>query len=284
MNMRPSKKLVAQLIASFVTIYFARVQFTTLFGLFGIGDIPYWPGIVLTTLFCTFFINVFNFVDGIDGLAGVLAALYLGFLGVMFASIGHQAIAGISFALFGATIGLLFYNISPARIYMGDTGSMFLGFTIFVFSLLFINWYGHPQANIIAPYPRNADESFVVKEAGSFTIPCIHGPLQAFLLIFSMLFLPIFDAIRVFILRASRGLSPLKADRTHLHYYLLDAGFTHTRSVMIIVGINILLMAAAFLLQDMSPYIVLLTITSICLAALYIIYALRNKHMKKTAR
>jgi len=263
MNMRPSKKLIAQLIASFITIYFARVQITTLYGLFGIGNIPYWPGIVLTTLFCTFFINVFNFVDGIDGLAGVLAALYLGVLGVMFASIRHENIAGISFALMGATIGLLYYNIAPARIYMGDTGSMFLGFTIFIFSLLFLSWCNSGEMNLIAHY--------------------IHSPQNTFLLVFAMLLLPIFDAVRVFILRASRGVSPLRADRTHLHYYLLDAGFTHTQSVAIIVGINILIMATAFILQDANPYLILLTIILVSLASLYIIYLLRSKHMKKIA-
>ncbi len=263
MNMRPSKKLAAQLVASFIAIYFIDNKLESQHGLFDIEVIPFWPGIIVATLCCTFFINVFNFVDGIDGLAAVLAILYLGILGLMFAATFHFALAGISFSLMGATFGLLCYNISPAKIYMGDTGSMVLGFTIFILSLLFICIITNPGFGLLRNY--------------------FYGIQEADIMLAAMLYLPVFDAIRVFILRASRGISPLKADRTHLHYYLLDAGFTHTRSVTIIVGINILLMAAAFLLQDMSPYIVLLTITVISLAALYIIYRLRSKHMKKTA-
>ena len=256
MNMRPSKKLVAQLIASFITIYLADIRFTSLFGFFSINDIPYWPGILFTTLLCTFFINVFNFVDGIDGLAGTLSVLYLGLLGLALAAIGHENAAGICLALAGATIGLLVYNIAPAKIYMGDTGSMFLGFSIFIFSLLFVNWCVAPELNNISRY--------------------VHNPQSALLLVIAMLFLPIVDALRVFALRASRGVSPLKADRTHLHYYLLDAGFGHTQSVAIIAGLVILHMVTAFALQDTAPYVILLSITAISFIALAIIYRLRK--------
>ena len=261
MNMAPSKKLIAQLIASFITIYFAHIRIESLYGILGLGIVPYWPGIILTTLGCTFFINVFNFIDGIDGLAGVLAILYTGLLGLMFVCTGHYAIAGISFALMGATGGLLFYNISPAKIYMGDTGSMFLGFSIFIFSLLFINWCNRPEINNIAQY--------------------IHGPRQAMILVIAMLFLPVFDAVRVFILRASRGISPLKADRTHLHYYLLDAGFTHSQSVIIIVIINLLLIGLGYLMQDMNTLLTLSCFTLLAGAALFVIYRLRQKNLVK---
>ena len=261
MNMSPSKKLVAQLIASFIIVYFADIRIESLYGIFGLGVMPYWVSVVLTMVCCTFFINVFNLIDGIDGLAGVLAVLYIGLLGIMFASIQHFAIAGISFALMGATAGLLFYNISPAKIYMGDTGSMFIGFSIFIFSLLFINWCSGDEINRIVQY--------------------VHGPRQAMVLVVAMLLLPAFDALRVFILRASRGTSPLKADRTHLHYYLLDAGFTHSKSVMIIVGVNILLIVLGYLMQDMDPLLILLCLTLIALAALFVIYRLRKKNLAK---
>src|SRR5206468_1535284 len=111
-----------------------------------------------------------------------------------------QAVAGMTFALLGATGGLLYYNLAPAKIYMGDTGSMFLGFTIFNFSLLFINWCSTTEIDI-----RSV---------------AVHGATQAAVLVAAMLFVPVFDGIRVFVLRASKGISPLKADRTHLHYYL----------------------------------------------------------------
>ncbi len=259
MNMRPSKKLIAQLIASFITVYFADIRLDSCFGLFGIGTIPYWPGIALTTLCCTFFINVFNFIDGIDGLAGVMSILYLGILGYAFAATEHPGIAGISFALTGATVGLLFYNIAPAKIYMGDTGSMFLGFSIFSFSLLFVKWCSTGEINSI--------------------VLGIRGPQQALILVIALLFVPVYDGIRVFILRASRGVSPLKADRAHLHYYLLDAGFSHTQAVFVITATNICIIVLAYLLQGFNPYITLVSITLLMSALVLIIYKLRQKKL-----
>ena len=261
MNMRPYKKLLAQLIASFITIYFSGIRIESLFGIGGVDIIPYWPGICLTTLCCTFFINVFNFIDGIDGLACMLAMLYLGLLGCIFMLTEHYAAAGICCALLGATAGLLFYNFAPAKIYMGDTGSMFLGFNIFIFSLLLVQFF----------FRENA-----------FLSNCaIIGPQKAMLMVMAMLYLPAFDALRVFIIRASKGISPLKADRTHLHYYLLDAGFTHAQSAFILLGLNILIIGLAYLLLSLNPLIVLLCITLFTFVVLFIIYTLRQKNLSK---
>ena len=132
MNMRPYKKLVAQLLAVAFTVFFADVRITSLFGLFGVGTMPYMLSYLITVVGCTLFINAFNFIDGIDGLACVLAILYTGVLGILFCPI-HEGLALVSFSLAGATLGLLIFNLSPAKIYMGDTGSMLLGFSIFIF-------------------------------------------------------------------------------------------------------------------------------------------------------
>ena len=142
---------------------------------------------------------------------------------------------------------------------MGDTGSMFVGFTVFNFSLLFLNW-GASEIN--------------------FTLLPIHGTTQAAVLIIAMLFMPIYDGLRVFILRLSKGISPLKADRAHLHYYLLDAGFSHSQSMGVIVGTNILVIVLAYLMQDMQPLVTLLSITLFTSLVLFVIYLQRQKSMK----
>ena len=211
MNMRPSKKLLAQLLATFLTVYFADVRITSFNGAFGIGDLPFWFSIAVTTFLGTFFINVFNFIDGIDGLACMMSILYTAVLGILLALNGDAGWvqAGIAFCLLGAIAGLLVFNYAPAKIYMGDTGSMLIGFTVFVLSLLFIQ-------------SRNSD--IVIKID----------------LIAAVLFLPVFDALRVFVLRIIKGISPLKADRRHLHYYLLDAGWSHAATAWLLVGVNVL--------------------------------------------
>jgi len=255
MNMRPYKKLLAQLIASFITVYFSGIRLDSLYGIAGIETIPYWISIGLTTLCCTFFINVFNFIDGIDGLACMLAILYLGITGGMFMYMGQYAAAGICCALAGATAGLLFYNFAPAKIYMGDTGSMFLGFNIFMFSLLFVQFSTEARAN------------------GLDAI----SPQKALLGVIAMLYLPVFDAIRVFIIRGAKGISPLKADRSHLHYYLLDAGCTHAQAAFSLICINIVIIVLALLLLGLNSIIVLLCITMFMVLLTFIINRLRRK-------
>lgn len=260
MNMRPSKKLLAQLAASAIAIYFADIRFTDFHGALGMHQLPYWFSIGLTTFCCTFFINVFNFIDGIDGLACFMAILFSGLLGSGFAAMGEVRMAGICFGLAGATLGLLYYNFPPARIYMGDTGSMLLGFSIFLLSVLFVNtWPGQHAENIT---------------------PFIHSLSGAVIIVLSILFLPMYDAIRVFILRASRGTSPLKADRTHLHYYILDAGFNHSQSALIILASTIFLIISGYFLQDVDVPLAIICLTTLASAILLGVYIVRQRKLR----
>lgn len=253
MNMRPSKKLVAQLAAAFITVWLGDIRIDNLYGIAGIGAIPYWAGVGLTTIACTFFINVFNFVDGIDGLACVTAILYSSVLGLLFTAMGFHLVAGIAFALAGASAGLLVYNLAPAKIYMGDTGSMLLGFTIFALAVLLLKMYGtHPAPGIL------------------------HSPQAAITVIYALLLLPMYDALRVFALRASRGISPLRADRTHLHYYLLDAGCSHTQAVVLLLLCNIALVAIAWLMQDVTPLLNMLVVTVVATLMMGGVYVVRS--------
>ncbi len=263
MNMRPSKKLLAQVVASAIPVFFAGIRITSLYGIGGIEELPYPVSCALTIFLCTFFINVFNFMDGIDGLACVLAILYTGILGGLFAVNGQTALACISLSLAGATAGLLYYNLAPAKIYMGDTGSMMLGFSVFVLSVLCIDTYANGH-HISAT-------------------PVLRTPQAAMMLVLALLFLPIYDAIRVFVLRAARGVSPLRADRTHLHYYLLDAGFTHSGAVLVIACSDLAIVTLTWLLQSMHPVLLLLNMVALTSIVTFIVYAMRRTAMKRPA-
>jgi len=262
-NMRPFKKLLVQLGASAITMYclFTNVNFYN--GLYSAIDssyvFPQWFSIAFFTVFCTFFINAFNFIDGIDGLACTMAIFVTFLIGVLFGVMHEFKIACILFSLMGATAGLLYFNRSPAKIYMGDTGSMLLGFNMFVFSLIFLGIFG-----------MDNDKSMMFK--------IIHTHVAAFPIIISMLFLPMFDAVRVFIVRASRGISPLKADRSHLHYYLLDAGFTHSQSVLILLASNLVITTLAWLMQDLNPFLTFLAMLLPSTLLLGIIWWLRLRN------
>ncbi len=255
MNMRPSKKLLAQFIAAFITVKFADIRIPYLYGFNGIYTLPYWTSIGLTTFCCTFFINVFNFIDGIDGLAGMMSILCCGILGIFFAFSGNIVEACISFSLLGATAGLLYYNYFPAKIYMGDTGSMLSGFTIFILAVFFIRFM--------------------------WVSPVLFSPAPAFIVMLSILFYPVFDAIRVFILRIKKGISPLKADRRHLHYYLLDSGMSHAATAWLITGVNVLTISLAVLLGNMFHFGIVLLFISLpsCALALIAQQMQRNKRI-----
>ncbi|MBL7691687.1 MAG: undecaprenyl/decaprenyl-phosphate alpha-N-acetylglucosaminyl 1-phosphate transferase [Flavipsychrobacter sp.] len=261
MNMRPSKKLIAQLVAASITVLLADIRITSLYGIGGIWELPYYASAVLTIIGGTFFINVFNFMDGIDGLACSLGILYTGITAALFAILGDQNMAGISLSLLGATAGLLYYNVAPARIYMGDTGSMVLGLTIFTLCTALLNLYGTGQ--------------------NTHNVTLIHSSQGMMSIIVALMFLPVFDALRVFALRLKRGVSPFLADRTHIHYYLLDAGFSHTAAVIVIVFVNILLVALAWLTQDLSPLLTFAILAVTMSAVMLLIARKRASALRK---
>lgn len=240
MNMRPSKKLLAQLIASAITVYFGNIRLGGFYGFLDIYAIPYYFDVVLSTILCTFFINVYNFIDGIDGLACLLGMLYSAVFGCFFISKGLQTEACICFCLLGATAGLLYYNYSPAKIYLGDTGSMLMGFSIFMFALGVLAASSYQNREII--YTANARHDLMI--------------------VISVLFYPVFDALRVFALRLKNGISPLKADRRHLHYYLLDSGMGHAATAWLLVGVNVLTILIAVCSASLHPALQLLLIAA----------------------
>jgi len=256
MNMEPYKKLLTQLGATFITVYFAQLdQF--LWPLLGQS----WPALatywVFLTLLGTFYINVFNFIDGIDGLAGMLSILYCTVLGVLFYQLkAHQEII-ICCALIGGTAGLLWYNYAPAKIYMGDTGSMFIGFTIVYLSLKYIH---HSYQNTDNPTTASIAPSV--------------------LMVLSLVLPPMLDALRVFALRMSKGISPLKADRLHLHYYLLDAGMGHATAAWVLVLVHLVTLALGYWLVSTSIYMAGVAILLPTLLLTYMATLAKKKHQK----
>lgn len=233
MNMRPIKKLLAQFIAVTITAVLADMRILSLHGFLGMQELPYAASVALTVFLGTFFVNVFNFIDGIDGLACMLGILDCAVLGIFFVIEDNVTGASICFCLLGAIVGLLYYNYAPAKIYMGDTGSMLIGFSIFIFALQLLRfpmlaYSGHHE----------------------------HHNSPEVIYVIAILFYPMFDAIRVFILRARKGISPLSADRRHLHYYLLDSGMSHIETAWLLTAVNattivfaVVMLAAPFIVQ-----------------------------------
>ncbi len=224
----PVKKLAAHLIVAFIMVLMAEVKLTSLHGLFGIREIPEWASIMLSVFTYIVIINAFNLIDGVDGLAagvGLIAATVFGF---WFYYAGDWTYAILSFSLAGSLLGFLRFNFNPAKIFMGDSGSLTIGF---LFAVLAIE---------LVEYDAQSLPHSMVRISKPIFAMCI-------------LVYPLIDTIRVFTLRALKGVSPFTADRNHIHHRLIDLGLSHKQTVLIIYLFNLLIIASAVIAQSFNP-------------------------------
>ncbi|MEO8770753.1 MAG: MraY family glycosyltransferase [Ferruginibacter sp.] len=246
-----SKKFIGQLIAAGILIKFGGVSLNNMHGLLGVYEIPHMASIALSLFTIIVITNSFNLIDGVDGLAGSLGILTTIVFGTYFFYIGQITYAVMAFALAGSLISFLIYNFSPAKIFMGDTGSLLLGLVNSILVIKFINLAGNPN--------------------GSFPIEA--APAVGF----SILMIPLFDTLRVFGLRIFDRRSPFSPDRTHIHHFLLDLGFSHKKITLTCVFVNIVFIAMAFSLRSLGTTTVMGILLLTSIAFIGLIYFLRQK-------
>jgi UDP-N-acetylmuramyl pentapeptide phosphotransferase/UDP-N-acetylglucosamine-1-phosphate transferase len=235
--MDPYKKMVAQILAAAIIVFKTEVRLTSLYGLFGMSaSMPEWLAIPISIFTVLVIINAFNLIDGIDGLAGSLGAIICGTLGCWFLIAGHWDLATVAFAIVGAIVAFLRYNFSPARIFMGDTGSLMIGLASAVLALSFI------------------DLNHKLEPGTSYKLRDV--PVVAI----GIMIIPLFDTLRVFITRIIRKKSPFHADRRHIHHLLIDYGYTHMRATGILVSVNVFFITLVLGLQDLLNLHLLLLI------------------------
>jgi len=208
-------------IISATLIAFTGLVPTTLFGLFGIHEIsPFITGL-LVIIIIVFIINAYNLIDGVDGLCSGLSSVALIALGAWFTYIEGYIYAMIAMGMLGVLLAFFYYNISSKRlkIFMGDTGSLTLGLLISFLALKFLQ-----TATTYAPI---SESSFIQN---------IHSPLA---IIIGLLFIPIFDTLRVFTGRIMHRKSPFAPDKTHIHHKMLALGLTHIQSTITLIACQI---------------------------------------------
>lgn len=247
-NLKPPVKLAAQVAAAFTAVYFGVViDHITLFGKlveFGPFSIP------ITVLWIVGLTNAINLLDGLDGLAcGVSAIISLSIFGVVLIH-GDYTSALLTALLAASCIGFLPFNTNPARIFMGDTGSQFLGYALAVISVQGV-FKLHAVLSFIAPF-----------------------------MIFA---LPLADTIFAVFRRIRNGESPFSADRKHLHHKLVDMGFTQKEAVRILYSVcGILGLVAITFTEDMFSSGKWLK-SAIVAACAIVVFALNYLIMKKTS-
>ncbi len=219
LNITPKAKLLGQLAAAGIVIYGGlQVTFITL-PLIGVIEFGY-LSIPITLLWIVGITNAINLIDGLDGLAAGVSTIALIAMAVMAAIMGDVFVMGVALVLAASAIGFLFYNFHPAKIFMGDTGSLFLGFMISVLALS-----GFKNVALI-----------------SFIIPVL------------MLGVPVSDTFFA-IIRRIRLKQPISApDKSHLHHRLIAVGFSHRQTVIIIYFIAILFGVTAILFSQATVW------------------------------
>lgn len=241
-----AKKFIGQLVAAGIIIKFGGVQISNMHGFLGIGEIPEVASIVLTLFTVIVITNSFNLIDGVDGLAGSLGLLTAILFGSYFFYVGQLMFAVMAFSLAGSLVGFLIYNFSPAKIFMGDTGSLLIGLINSIMVIKFINIAGAVDAKL---------------------------PLEAAPAIgFAILIVPLFDTLRVFGQRILDRRSPFSPDRSHVHHFLLEIGFSHKMVTFLCVGANIALIILTLALRNLGTTVaigVLLTVSTSLIALIY---------------
>lgn len=180
-----------------IRIEFANIPFHSY------ASVESWVAIPFTILWIVGVTNAINLIDGLDGLAAGVSAIAIGTIAVMAFLMGNVVVALISLMLLGGIIGFLYFNFHPAKIFMGDSGALFLGFSLALLSLL-----GFKQVAIV-----------------SFLTPLI------------LIGVPLSDTVFAIVRRWMQKKPIFSPDKGHLHHCLRELGFSHRQTVLIIYGI-----------------------------------------------
>jgi UDP-GlcNAc:undecaprenyl-phosphate GlcNAc-1-phosphate transferase len=258
MILSASKKFIGQIIAASILIHLGGIRLDSMHGLFGFQDVPEGFSLALSYLTIIVVINSFNLIDGIDGLASSLGILTMTVFGVYFFAINQQAYALLAFSLGGSLIAFMIFNHHPAKIFMGDSGSLMIGLVNAILVIKFINV---------------ADSALVPIRVGS-----------AVAVGFSILIVPLLDTLRVFSIRIFNGRSPFTPDRNHVHHLLLDSGMNHSAITLTCVTINIGFIALAWIAQPIGPNFMMMIILALSFTGLGILYYRKSRRKMVIAK
>ncbi len=237
-DLPPSRKLSFQGIAA-IMIIVAGFRIDSLFGLMGISTLPLLASWLVTVFFIIAVTNAVNLIDGLDGLAGSLTLMASMIFGMLFLQAGNASLAMLSMCICGAVFGFLLYNFHPARVFMGDTGSLVLGFLLSIQAIALLQLYA----------------------AGTVEVQVLKPSL-----IMAVLFVPLYDVLRVSVIRILTGYSPFHPDRNHVHHMISGQGFGQRVTTLLIAAINLLyvMIALVFPGMDMNSFLIL----AVCLGML----------------
>ncbi len=251
----PYSKFLGQFIAALIVVWAGDIRIDSWGGVFGVYSLSYEVSIAFSVLFIMLSINAFNMIDGIDALAGSIGLITAGTFAWWFYHAGYPQPLIFATAIMGSILAFLQFNITPARIFMGDTGSMLIGTIIGILTILFIN------LNHLVPVSLKINSAPVVA--------------------FGIIIIPVFDLLRVFVLRLLKGRSPFHADNLHMHHQLLILGFSHINAAMLLAFVNLVFIALAFLLNKIQTEVLFSLLLGFAILLSIIVDVLVKRKLKK---
>jgi UDP-N-acetylmuramyl pentapeptide phosphotransferase/UDP-N-acetylglucosamine-1-phosphate transferase len=207
------KKFFVQVLATGIVIFMADIRITNFQGLLGIGDLE--PGVSYAFSFMVIIgiTNAFNLIDGLDGLAGtiiIVVSTFFAFFFFLFGGEKYSMYTIVAVSLIGGTLGFLRYNFHKAIIFMGDAGSLVCGFISAVLAIQFVEMRSVASSPVLA---------------------------------IGILYIPLLDTMRVFLIRILNGVSPFTPDKNHIHHCLIDMGLSQLATVALLVFVNLIIIA-----------------------------------------
>ncbi|MFN6946706.1 MAG: MraY family glycosyltransferase, partial [Cytophagaceae bacterium] len=213
------KKFFVQVLAAGIIMFIADIRITSFQGVLGIYELEAGISYLFTFIVIIGITNAINLIDGLDGLAGTIIFIISSVFGVFFLIYGgemYAVYAYVAFCLMGGVAGFLRYNLHKAIIFMGDTGSLVCGFIVSVLAIQFI-------------------EMRAVDNAPAISL--------------AVLFIPILDTLRVFVLRIAAGVSPFSPDKNHIHHRMMSFGFSQ---IFTVASLGVLNLIAIVLVINLS--------------------------------
>jgi UDP-GlcNAc:undecaprenyl-phosphate/decaprenyl-phosphate GlcNAc-1-phosphate transferase len=244
--LRPYLKLLGQVMSACLLVTLFDLRIDSFYGLFGVNNLPDAVSYSLTVFTIIVITNSFNLIDGLDGLAGSIASISLLSFGIWFFLIGDSVFGMIAFAMLGALLAFLIFNWEPSEVFMGDTGALVIGMFLAIMCIHFMN------------------VNFSLPDSNPYKFQATIGAAACLIMI------PLVDTLRIVILRLSKGQSPFRPDKSHVHHAIMRLGKTHSQTTIILGTTQLAFISIAIVLKKI-PDVYFLSGVIICSVILSVI-------------
>jgi len=256
----PRAKLITEIVAILFLLFSEELKIDSFHGFLGFYEIPIILSYAITILVMLTIINAFNLIDGIDGLASIVAISIFSIFSLIFYATGNYYHFLICLSFIGILLAYLTYNFSSTKkIFMGDTGSLIIGFVIGFFALKYL--------------------SMDVSNFSHYTL----RPQNTLIVLVAILWIPLFDLLRIIILRVYNKKNPFYPDRNHAHHILIDAGLSHIETALLMGFSNYMLVILIIWLSSFWNSIQMTAVLMALFTIGFIIFYIVKKRTSKNS-